>query len=42
MMDPGPRIWGRPFRTSGDVVLLVGLVVMGLYAGLFAVVMRLA
>ncbi|KAL8291505.1 hypothetical protein RQP46_002483 [Phenoliferia psychrophenolica] len=41
-LAPGPRIWGRNFRTSGDVVVLVGVVVTGLYAGLFAVVLKLS
>lgn len=41
-IDPSPRIWGRPFRTSGQVVVLVGIVVVGLYAALFACVLKLA
>lgn len=37
----GPRLWGRPFRTSGDFVVLVGMVVTGLYLALFIFVMKL-
>jgi hypothetical protein len=36
-----PRVWGRAFRTSGDVVLLIGLVCTALYAAIFALVMSL-
>ncbi|KAM0747516.1 hypothetical protein T439DRAFT_292826, partial [Meredithblackwellia eburnea MCA 4105] len=38
----GKRIWGRPFKTSGVVVVLIGVVCVGLYGALFACVMRLA
>lgn len=36
-----PKIWGRDFRTSGDVVIVVGLVVTGLYLALFVLIMKL-
>ncbi|KAK4051519.1 hypothetical protein OIO90_004733 [Microbotryomycetes sp. JL221] len=39
---PNERIWGRPFRTSGNVVVSTGLVVTGLYAAIFALIMRLS
>ncbi|GAA6044392.1 hypothetical protein JCM8097_002085 [Rhodosporidiobolus ruineniae] len=36
------RLWGtRGFRTSGDVVALIGVVCGGLYVALFVLVMRL-
>ncbi|ORY76571.1 hypothetical protein BCR35DRAFT_121147 [Leucosporidium creatinivorum] len=35
------RNWGRAFKTSGDVVVLVGIVCTALYAAIFALVMRL-
>ncbi|GAA6018328.1 hypothetical protein JCM10207_000807 [Rhodosporidiobolus poonsookiae] len=36
------RLWGREFRTSGDVVVLVGCLCTGLYIALFVLVMRLS
>ncbi|GEM12565.1 hypothetical protein Rt10032_c22g6582 [Rhodotorula toruloides] len=35
------RVWGRDFRTSGDVVVLLGVVCTTLYVALFALVMQL-
>ncbi|BGP11102.1 hypothetical protein JCM10049v2_007001 [Rhodotorula toruloides] len=35
------RIWGREFRTSGDVVVLLGVVCTALYMALFALIMQL-
>ncbi|SCZ94695.1 BZ3500_MvSof-1268-A1-R1_Chr12-3g04051 [Microbotryum saponariae] len=37
----GPKLWGRPFRTSGDVVVVLCLVCVVLYAAIFALVMEL-
>ncbi|SCV73255.1 BQ2448_7180 [Microbotryum intermedium] len=37
----GPKLWGRPFRTSGDVVVVLSLVCAALYAAIFALVMVL-
>ncbi|KAM0786225.1 hypothetical protein ACM66B_007028 [Microbotryomycetes sp. NB124-2] len=39
---PNERIWGRPFRTGGNVVLLSGALVVALYASIFALIMTLA
>ncbi|BGP19772.1 hypothetical protein JCM10213_006434 [Rhodosporidiobolus nylandii] len=36
------RLWGREFRTSGDTVVLIGVVCAGLYIALFVSIMRLA
>ncbi|BGP51477.1 hypothetical protein JCM10450v2_007419 [Rhodotorula kratochvilovae] len=35
------RIWGREFRTSGDVVVLLGVVCTALYVAIFVLVMQL-
>ncbi|GAA5838995.1 hypothetical protein JCM9279_002561 [Rhodotorula babjevae] len=35
------RIWGREFRTSGDVVVLLGIVCAALYIAIFASIMQL-
>lgn len=35
------RVWGREFRTSGDVVVLLGVVCTALYMALFALIMQL-
>ncbi|SGY11940.1 BQ5605_C011g06330 [Microbotryum silenes-dioicae] len=37
----GPKLWGRPFRTSGDVVVVLCLVCVVLYAAIFALVIEL-
>ncbi|GAA5933830.1 hypothetical protein JCM3775_000298 [Rhodotorula graminis] len=35
------RLWGRDFRTSGDVVVLLGLVCAALYIAIFVSIMQL-
>jgi hypothetical protein len=35
------RIWGREFRTSGDMVILIGLTCTALYVAMFVLVMKL-
>ncbi|GAA6051407.1 hypothetical protein JCM3770_000503 [Rhodotorula araucariae] len=35
------RIWGREFRTSGDVVVLLGVVCTALYIAIFVLIMQL-
>lgn len=40
-LRPGPRVWGRDFRTSGDVVILLGAVVASIYIALFVLLLRL-
>ncbi|KAM0749321.1 hypothetical protein T439DRAFT_327041 [Meredithblackwellia eburnea MCA 4105] len=39
--EDGSRIWGRPFQTSGEVVLTIGVATAGLIVALFVSVMRL-
>jgi hypothetical protein len=36
------RLWGtRPFRTSGDIIILLGVVCAALYIAIFVMIMRL-
>ncbi|KWU41668.1 hypothetical protein RHOSPDRAFT_22570, partial [Rhodotorula sp. JG-1b] len=36
------RLWGtRPFRTSGDIIILLGVVCAALYVAIFVMIMRL-
>ncbi|GAA6006052.1 uncharacterized protein JCM10292_006529 [Rhodotorula paludigena] len=35
------RLWGRAFRTSGDVVFLLGIVCTALYVAIFVLIMQL-
>lgn len=35
------RLWGRAFRTSGDVVFLLGVVCTALYVAIFVLIMQL-
>lgn len=35
------RVWGREFRTSGDVVVLLGVVCTALYIAIFVLIMQL-
>ncbi|GAA5978592.1 hypothetical protein JCM11641_002781 [Rhodosporidiobolus odoratus] len=35
------RLWGREFRTSGDTVVLLGVVCGGLFVALFVLIMQL-
>ena len=35
------RTWGRPFRTSGSVVVILGIVIGGLEIALLVLVMHL-
>jgi len=35
------RVWGREFRTSGDVVVLLGVVCTALYIAIFVSIMQL-
>ncbi|GAA5866104.1 hypothetical protein JCM3774_000030 [Rhodotorula dairenensis] len=36
------RLWGtRPFRTSGDIIVLLGVVCAALYIAIFVLIMRL-
>ncbi|KAK4049953.1 hypothetical protein OIV83_003777 [Microbotryomycetes sp. JL201] len=41
-VPPNERVWGRPFRTGGNVVLLTGALVVALYVAIFVLIMTLA
>lgn len=41
LAQDGSRIWGRPFRTSGAVVLTLGIIAGGLEVALLVLVMDL-
>lgn len=34
-------MWGRNFKTSGDVVVLIGFVVTGLYIAMFVLILEI-